>query len=166
MKLLDTINKLVHPQRNTFTGVMALYEGNFTRLMKLIPDLAGMPDSAVSGVNGAMSLHLTVLERCKYTTTFFLTYHFYENGDWIKDLGVQIRVYHDARLAEAIACHRPDGYAFASDAEAGHKQLLIRQWQINQFLSKWLDYCLALGHQLTSGSQPASRYWARGLTTA
>ena len=50
-----------------------------------------------------------------------------------------MRLYHDARQAEAIAC-RPD-------ASGGHAPLLSCKWDSNLFLEKWLRYTLGLGHR-------------------
>ena len=51
-------------------------------------------------------MHLRLHERSRYTTTLTLTYLFDEGGMAVSDPDLQIRIYHDARLAEVQACAR------------------------------------------------------------
>ncbi len=83
-----------------FVSLMDMYENNFIRLRKLIPDLAALPVNAVSRLPGCLSLHLTILERSKFTTTLSLTYYFEEAGDTFAEPALTLRVYHDASIVE------------------------------------------------------------------
>ena len=63
----------------SFTGLMTLYESNFLKLQKLLGDrFEGLQDG-VSLAERDCDLHLNVLDRDRYTTTFRLTYWF-ESG--------------------------------------------------------------------------------------
>src|ERR1044072_8535974 len=90
----------------SFVSLMSLYESNYIRLAWLVPDLHTVEGSHVSRVAGDCALHLAVDERARYTTTFRLTYVFDDAGAPLADPDLQIRVYHDARLAEVQACAR------------------------------------------------------------
>jgi uncharacterized protein YqiB (DUF1249 family) len=61
---------------------------------------------------------------------------------------VRIRVYCDARLAQAQhwPADRPE--PFAGDAVQAERELQHR-WACNNMLNKWLEYCLDLGHSLS-----------------
>ena len=61
-----------------FVHLMDLYENNYMRLRRLIPDITRLSDSAVSHLPGCLSLHVSILERSKFTTTLCLTYYFDE----------------------------------------------------------------------------------------
>jgi uncharacterized protein YqiB (DUF1249 family) len=131
--------------RRTFAGLMALYEANYARLLALVPHLhtiptAGAPQVAPQ-VDGSPDLHLTVLERTRYTTVLLLTYYFRHDGDPVPDPDARLRVYHDARVVEVLSCR--DGRAPRSGARSG----LMHRWQANLFLEKWLNYCLRQGHR-------------------
>lgn len=134
---------------NSFRGLMAIYESNWRRLLRLVgaDRLRRLPDEVVSAVPGDLDLHLLVQERSPYTTTFRLTYFFDLAGEDDADPDLLVRVYHDACLAEALACrrihhrHRLLG-RFAIDA----RNELERRWQRNILLNKWLEYCLERGH--------------------
>lgn len=133
----------------SFRGLMAVYESNWRRLLRLLGParMREMPDEVVSAVPDDLDLHLLVLERSPYTTTFRLTYFFDVSGESDADPDLVVRMYHDARMAEVLRCrrihhrHRLLG-RFMTDA---HNEL-ARRWQRNILLNKWLEYCLERGH--------------------
>ena len=69
---------IVIPQarRRTLASLIDLYESNYYRLLRLVPELGSLEGTVVSRVAGALDLYLTVHERQRYTTTFSLTYRF------------------------------------------------------------------------------------------
>jgi len=96
---LCTISWRARPR--SFVGLMTLYESNFIRLGWLVPELRRMRGSLTSVVAGEPALELSVVEQCRYTTAFQLSYLFAEGGAMAREPGLEVRVYHDARLAEA-----------------------------------------------------------------
>ena len=52
-----------------FVSLMDMYENNYLRLRRLIPDVTKLPDYVVSQLAGCLTLHMDVLERTKFTTT-------------------------------------------------------------------------------------------------
>jgi uncharacterized protein len=132
----------------SLSGLMELYELNFVRLARLISDLDAICDEAVSRVDGSPALHLQVLERGPFTTTLCLTYRFEESdGVVLPDPDLRVRVYHDARLAEAMSCRSRPGVGSLPPQFATKLPLLDWKLEINRFLEKWLTYCLAQGHR-------------------
>src|SRR6187551_3473042 len=84
----------------SFVALMSLYESNYLRLAALAGDLKALSDVSVSRVAEDCDLRLMVTERSPYTTSFDLTYLFDTEGlTTYPDM--RVRVYHDARLAEA-----------------------------------------------------------------
>jgi len=131
----------VNPQG--FVSLMDLYENNYLRIRKLIPDLAVLPVESVSQLPGCLTLHLTILERSKFTTTFSLTYLFDEGEQAFAEPALTVRFYHDARIVEVLTGHLQHGrqrYDHVSDSA------ITIKWKLNRFLFKWLGYCLYLGH--------------------
>ncbi len=55
---------------------MALYESNYLRLLRLIPEIDRLDGCFRSRVAGDCDLHIEILERNRYTVTLSLTYHF------------------------------------------------------------------------------------------
>jgi uncharacterized protein YqiB (DUF1249 family) len=128
---------------------MTLYESNYIRLGWLVRDPCRLPDRAVSEVAGDCPLELVVLERARYTTTATLSYLFDYDGGTVRDPGLELRVYHDARLAEATAVGR---------VQAGLARLRAQlprspdtRWSGNMLLNKWLEYCADRGHCFAAG---------------
>ena len=132
---------------HTFAGLMELYETNYIRLRNLMPELDTMPAVAVSCVPGALDLHLQILERCRFTTTLGLTYHFHEEEGEFPAPDIKVRIYHDAQVAEVIACGRRRGLHHAEYNRLHHHYPLTEKWRMNRFLYKWLGYCLRQGHR-------------------
>ncbi len=138
----------------TFAGLMTLYESNFIRLRWLVRDLKAIDAPLRSEVSSDCTLHLSVLEICRYTTTLRLTYLFDEDGATLADPDLRIRVYHDASLAEAMECgHRHRHEALRQfDTSSGSE--LQRRWTRNIMLNKWLEYCADKGHSFGPPERP------------
>jgi hypothetical protein len=130
----------------SFVSLMTLYESNFIRLGWLAPDLRRLRGSLISAVAGEPALELTVVEQCRYTTSFQMTYLFDEGGVRSREPRLDVRVYHDARLAEACgsgpAPVHPRLRKLAAGAAPGRGQ----RWTCNMLLNKWLEYCVERGH--------------------
>jgi uncharacterized protein YqiB (DUF1249 family) len=136
-----------------FAGLMALYESNYIRLRNLVPDLDVIPETVISNAAGALDLHLRILERCKFTTTLNLTYHFQDSQGMFPAPDMRVRIYHDARVGEVIACGRRRGLRHAEYNRMHNKYTIAEKWRMNRFLQKWLGYCLIQGHRFHPDSQ-------------
>jgi len=131
-----------------FVSLMDLYENNYLRLRRLIPDLSALSDDTVSSLPGCLNLHLKIIERTKFTTTIFLTYYFEEGSSAAKKLSIaepalSLRIYHDAHQAEVLTGHLRHGRLRYDHIP--EKAIKIK-WKLNRFVYKWLGYCLYLGH--------------------
>lgn len=125
---------------------MACCEANYARLLKLMPALNEQEQWNYDVQAGAKSwqIRLRVIERARYTTMLEITQH---NGlqQWGSSPSLQVRLYHDASMAEVVAWqghHRlrprydyPNQKMYQRDEKA----------QFNRFLEEWLSYSLAHG---------------------
>ena len=139
----------------TFTGLMTLYESNYIKLHTLATALDWAGESVVSTTRRDSDLHATITRREPYTTTMKLTYWFAEtDGVLVADPDLILRIYHDARLVEAVSGrerhrhHKLRELAVSGGAELG------RRWRINMMLNKWLDYLFDVGHKLDRDAAP------------
>ena len=137
----------------SFVGLMTLYESNYIRLGWLVSDLRALTGTHVSQVSGDCDLRLTVLERGPYTTTLALTYEFKDGARPAEAPSLEVRVYHDARLAEVhrpapAAADQPVRPAVPSRVRARRAPADAR-WTRNVMLNKWLEYCTERGHHFT-----------------
>jgi len=131
----------------SFVSLMSLYESNYIRLSWLIGDLSAIDDAAVSVVTDDCPLHLRVEERSRYTTTLTLTYLFENDSTVVADPDLQVRIYHDARLAEVQSCARWHRHAMLESLRSTLARAVGDRWLRNVMLNKWLDYCVERGHR-------------------
>ena len=137
----------------TFAALMDLYERNYIQIRRLLPVMPPAGTGCVSQVAGGLDLHLHIIERCRYTSELILTYQFGQADGIIAEPNLRIRVYHDARQAEAAAAHLRHYPTFTVNTLASHwadSASLLTRWRINRFLYKWLGYCLRQGHSFAT----------------
>ena len=60
-----------------------------------------------------LDLHLRVVERCRFTTTYHLSYVFHDCDGAFPAPDMQVRLYHDAQVGEVISCGRRRGQRHA-----------------------------------------------------
>lgn len=149
---LDYLSKVL--SRRSFYGLMDLYENNYVLISRLIPDLNKMPTKTDSSVVGSPRLYLNIEERCKYTTMLSITYSFEGlEGNKIADPDLHIRIYHDARQAEAISGIKKRVVSAKTEQISmntlwnNDQSMIDCKWRINLFLEKWLKYSLVQGHK-------------------
>ena len=141
----------------SFSGLMTVYESNFIKLSRLFTNLEELSaeDLRVSHSSRDLDLHAEVQQREPYTTTLRLTYWFAEGfaegsdegrTEPVPDPDLIVRVYHDARLVEAVAGREDHHHAKLREIALRHSLELGRRWRNNIMLNKWLDYLLDMGH--------------------
>lgn len=131
--------------RNRLDRLMREYERNYERMRFLVPGLRTMSGVHVSRAPTMPELHLEVLEQSVYTTTLVMTYALEIDGSRTPEPEVQVRVYHDARMAEVLAVREPGPTGGTAWCSLRHSAM-SRKWRFNRFLGKWLAYCLQQGH--------------------
>ena len=134
------------PAGCSFAGLMELYENNYIFLRRLIPQLDHGDDVMVSSISHGPDLHLAIEERCPYTTTLSLTHQFLLESAPETLPNLQLRIYHDARVAEVMPTCAPTGFAGASFKPMASRGTLAWRWQVNRFLQRWLRFCLGEGY--------------------
>jgi uncharacterized protein YqiB (DUF1249 family) len=130
----------------SFVGLMALYESNYLRLFRLIPELDRIDGCYHSRVAGDCDLHVEILERCRYTVTMSLTYHLETDDGLLIDPDMTVRAYLDGKLAEVMAIGECQRHTTLRQLVREHHKELDRRWRLNMVLNKWLDYLSDQGH--------------------
>jgi uncharacterized protein len=148
---LTTVSWRARPR--SFVALMSLYESNYIRFGWLAGAVGSLEGKYCSRVAGDCDLLLTVVERSPYTTTLNLTYLLPEasGAGAYPDMGV--RLYHDARLAEAQEWAAAHGHAGLKSLRSRMERELDQRWARNVMLNKWLEYCVERGHRFS----PATR---------
>lgn len=128
-------------------SLMTLYESNFIRLGWLAPGLRRLRGSVISEVTGEPALEFAVVEQCRYTTAFRMSYLFADGGATTREPGLEVRVYHDARLAEACGAGTAPAHPRLRSLAAGVPASRGERWSCNMLLNKWIEYCVESGHR-------------------
>lgn len=128
-------------------SLMTLYESNFIRLGWLVPDLRRATGALTSELPGHPALEITVLEQCRYTTTLGMSYLFDDGAAPARDPRLEVRVYHDARLAEACGTGADPAHPGLRRLAAGIARNHGHRWSCNMLLNKWLEYCAGSGYR-------------------
>ncbi len=135
---------IVRPK--SFVGLMALYESNYLRLLRLIPELHRLDGCYRSTVAGDCDLHLEIIERSRYTVTMTLSYVFGTENGPVADPDMLIRVYLDGQMAEAMRDSGKHGHDALQRLSKAHCAELDSRWRRNIILSKWSEYLMDQGH--------------------
>jgi uncharacterized protein len=142
--MLTRVRNLHPPTRVLARRLPELHTSVFRALNVLMPDGLGRSDCLVSRVGSGPDLFMQVIERHDYTTFLRLTYVI---GDQQQhNPNAHIRVYHDARMAEATAFSPEQGIHRLAGPELPQNGLVVRNWRLNRALLKWLDYLISQGH--------------------
>ena len=138
----------------SFVGLMTLYESNYIRLRGLTGDVRSLAGRIVSTAPSDCDLHLEIVEHSPYTSVLRLTYLFDDAAGQVADPDLEVRVYHDARLAEASRCARWVRHPGLASIRSRVSMTLGERWLRNMLLNKWLDYCVDRGHRF-AGRRPS-----------
>ena len=130
----------------TFVGLMALYESNYLRLLRLLPEIERLDGCFRSRVAGDCDLYVEILERSRYTVTLSLTYHLHTDDGLLTDPDMTVRVYLDCSLAEAMTVGKSQRHTALKELVREHRRELDLRWRRNVILNKWLEYLSDQGH--------------------
>lgn len=130
----------------SFVGLMSLYESNYLRLLRLIPELDRLDGCFRSRVAGDCDLCVEIIERCRYTVTLSLTYFFENENGRIADPDMTVRAYLDGQLAESMNLSGEYRHIELRRLAREHRLELNVRWQRNVLLNKWLEYLTEQGH--------------------
>ena len=147
--------------RPTVGTLMDMCEGSYGLLMKLAPGLASLSGIHRSRTEFGPDLHLDVLEQSRHTTLIRLTHSFAAGEAGVSDPDLRLRVYHDARQVEVEGLNQT---ALPLD-RLYHHPALEQKWRVNQFLARWLAFCLSQGHGFSTTDAGETQARAGGEAT-
>ena len=126
-----------------------LYETNYHRLRRLLVGVDPLRNEfrLVADDLAAMPVHVAVLERHRYTTQYRLTYLLERDGEVRAEPDIEVRLYHDAELAETYAVGQHDHVGLLAGINTDQDDVLDRRWNMNRLLNKWLEYLLDQGYR-------------------
>jgi hypothetical protein len=136
----------INPVNKSFC-LEQICESNYQKLLKLIPDLLTLKETAIGQALNNTALHITVIESTPYTLTVELSHNFTYNLEELLEPAVKIRLYLDAQLAEVLSDHARASVARVFKDPGLSRDIMNYKWRLNYFLQKWLDHCLKKGYQ-------------------
>jgi len=129
---------------------MGLYAENHALLQRLF-DPALLPcGSHVSSVGDGLDLHVEVIARHAYTVELRLSYAIVDPVTGQPDPSAHVRLYRDARQAEATHCYVGRRWQDVIGMYPPPAAIMDHRLQMNTFLGKWLGYLGERGHGLRS----------------
>lgn len=115
---------------------------NYARILRLLPQIL-LEQAWLFGLPAGERMSFSVRERGPYTTTLTICQsadHLWSNTE------CQVRVYHDAQMAEVIAFQGQRHIRPFNDYPNTNMHHVDEKAQLNRFLGEWLAHCLAYGH--------------------
>lgn len=128
-------------------SVMQLYERNYCRLQCLIPDIELIGQRMEKSVVGESQIMLNAVEQFKYTSVITLIQPLGDEDIYLSDPRMNIRVYHDARVAEVLSFQNHGYFRPKYDYPNPCMYQPREKKRVNLFLSEWLDFLIREGHR-------------------
>lgn len=123
----------------------------YEKLLRVAPELKKTREYAKSRVSGLMDLNLDVLEHsASYMRIALSHYWLHPSGDLIADPDMEVAVFLDDRLAEALTYQDIFSYEVAYPDGQALPDLEVHT-RLNEFLEQWLNNLLEQGHVLPRG---------------
>lgn len=130
--------------------LMGLYAENHRLIERLLPARPLPEGRYLSSVDDGLDLHLDVLARHTYTLELRLSYALTDPISGLPDPSAYVRVYRDARQAEATHCYAGRRWQDVLGLRPSSAQLMQHRLRMNSFLGKWLEYLDGQGHHCGS----------------
>ena len=127
-------------------------EVNYGRLLRLLPDCDTEDLQYQFQVNASLSYTIKIIECSRYTSTLEMSQKSLIGQvkyEFLRPV-VQVRLYHDARMAEVISAQNigslKPSYRYPNTKmyQKNEKEM------VNSFLAEWLQFCLTQCDQLHS----------------
>lgn len=124
-----------------------IYETNYKKLLHLIPDLETAKFEARKlKSDGFMDLNIDLLLCEKHRIVVALSHYYkHPSGDMIADPDMEIAVYPDRKMVEALSYQDMFGYRVVYPEP--DKVNLRAKKELNSFLGQWLSNLKSQGHR-------------------
>ncbi|MFC4656321.1 MULTISPECIES: DUF1249 domain-containing protein [Rheinheimera] len=127
---------------------LSLCERNYAQLRFFLPRTERQGEQHLIHISASESYRVEVLERCKYTVTVRIELLKEQSKPWFHPQ-FEVRLYHDARMAEVLACQHVRQLRAVYSYPNVDMLLPDEKVQINLLLRDWLKLCARRGYQTT-----------------
>ncbi|WP_084407348.1 DUF1249 domain-containing protein [Aestuariibacter salexigens] len=122
-------------------GLHAICDSNYAGLMRLLPDCDTEDLSYRFSVNDTLQFQIKIIESSRYTSTLEVTQINTLNNQ-IPNAQMQVRLYHDAKMAEVISSQRISAFKASYAYPNRNMHQKNEKEMVNVFLADWLKFCL------------------------
>ena len=124
-----------------YESMLPLYECNYRLLLRLIPDLVARRAGEPVLVEAIPEVRIELTGGGRYTSFLRLVHRLCGHGsERIPDLLLEIRAYHDARLAEVVSYQGHGRFLALYPQPNRFMYLAHEKQQVNRFLHEWLRH--------------------------
>ncbi|MCL4473067.1 MAG: DUF1249 domain-containing protein [Actinobacteria bacterium] len=125
---------------------LTIYERIFAKLEKILgEDMEDIPQYQQFRARGFMELNVDLLHEDEESVTIALSHYFKQNGDMIPDPDMEVRIYPEMKMAEALTYQ--DSFGYREVYPAPSQVYLKAKKDLNVFLNQWLSYILEQGFE-------------------
>jgi len=140
-----------HPQTllpSRFAWLMGLHAENYHRLARLFAPQDLALGAYCSSLDDGLDVRLDVLERHRYTLDLSLSYCFVDIETGEAAPSAQLRMYHDAHMAEVLDCRADRRLVRAIGPLQPARSVFQQRMRMSSFLNRWLEYLAEQGHSI------------------
>ena len=134
------------PRLSRFGWLMGLYAENHGRLVRLFAPGGLVAGRYVSSIGDGLDVFLDVIEQHAYTVELRLSYGLVDPVTGEPDPSAHVRLYRDARQAEATHCYLGRRWQDVIGMYPPPAEIVDHRLRMNTFLGKWLQYLAEQGH--------------------
>lgn len=131
-----------------FAWLMGLYSENYHRLSRLFAPQRLKIGSYLSSLDDGVDVRLDVVERHRYTLDLHLTYCFVDRETGELAPSADLRMYHDAHMAEVLDCRADQRLSRRIGPLRPARNIFQQRLRMSSFLNRWLEYLAEQGHSV------------------
>ncbi|MHB8968218.1 MAG: DUF1249 domain-containing protein [Thermoleophilia bacterium] len=122
----------------------------FKKLERVIGDLSDIPDYMKLEAHGFMDLGVDMLYGDEESVTIALSHYFKQNGDMVPDPDMEVRIYPEMKMAEALTYQ--DSFGYQQVYPSPDQVNLKTKKDLNLFLNQWLSNIIEQGFERIGGN--------------
>lgn len=121
----------------------------FKKLERVMGDLAQIPAYMKFEAHGFMDLGVDRLYGDEESVTIALSHYYKQNGDMVPDPDMEVRIYPEMKIAEALTYQ--DSFGYQQVYPIPGKVDLRAKKELNVFLNQWLSNIIEQGFERSGG---------------
>ncbi|QPG07245.1 DUF1249 domain-containing protein [Salinimonas marina] len=129
--------------------MQATCEVNYARFLQVLPDCDTQDLAFEFTIGTHLSYRITLTDTARYTTTLLVEQLNAHTPAYLKP-SMEVRLYHDARMAEVISSQNTGAFAPSYAYPNRNMRQRNEKQLVNQFLGEWLQFCLNHQPSVTS----------------